>query len=215
MAEILTDAAEEWNAELGDNSASSVSVNWNWSGSDVEQIDFNLIKFTISPSIEFSSLENNDFTANPEAIKEKIRFSAQFGDLDFETTGSDALDEELLKFIILQKLLSAAQQVRLDSGDTSYNIMFGVLSVTKISRSRRSKTASEYEAIIEFDYQSVPGESAAATEVLENIVGNIPTITSEIVISKPSVENNDAVFYLVRISVHMTCQRIIVSRVLS
>ena len=189
MAEIVTDATEEWNTQLGDNSmtASSFSVNWNWSGSDVEQIDFNLINFTISPSIEFSSLESNDFTTSPDAVGEKMRFSALFDDLDFETTGTDELDEELLKLIILQKLLSAAQEVRLESGDTSYNIMFVVLSVSKISRSRRSKTASEYEATIECEQQSVPGEGPVATEVLENIVRNIPSVKSDLVIISKTV----------------------------
>ena len=182
MAEIVTDATEEWNAQLGDNAmaASAFDVSWNWSGSDVEQIDFNLIKFTISPSIEFSSLESNDFTTSPDAVGEKIRFSALFDDLDFETTGSDELDEELLKFIILQQLLSAAQDVRLDSGDTGYNIIFVVLSVTKIS-------ASEYEAIIDCEHQSVPGEGPDATEVLENIVRNIPSVKSDLVIISKTV----------------------------
>jgi len=189
IAEIVTDATEEWSAQLGDNSmtASAFAVSWNWSGSDVEQIDINLIKFTISPSIEFSSLESNDFSTSPAALSEKIRFSAVFDDLDFETTGSDELDEELLKVIIWQQLLAAAQEVRSESGDTSYNIIFVVLSVNKISRSRRSDTKTGYEAVIESEHQSVPGESPVATEVLENIVENIPTITSDIVVISETV----------------------------
>ena len=62
-----------------------------------------------------------------------------------------------------------------------------VISVTKISRRRRSGDSSLYEAVIESEQQSVPGDSPVATQVLADIINEVPSVTADIVVISETV----------------------------
>ena len=112
-AEVVTDAASSWN-----RNRSSFFISWLWSGVDRELLDRSLLLFIIDQSVEFASLSSNDFIGNVDAVSQKIQFSAVFENIVFESTQNDELDQEILKGIVLQQLLLAAQAKQAKSPTT-------------------------------------------------------------------------------------------------
>ena len=79
----------------------------------------------------------------------------------------------------------------------SYNENFVVISVIKTSRRRRSGATDSYEAVIEYEHQSVSGTAAEATQALSDTIAEAADVTTSITVLTQTVRE---LCYLVLIS---------------